>query len=133
YENYCAANDNDVDYDSAIVIESATGGLSKEYRELLISGSVDIPNWKCLLRWCSVSWSRLQAHNDQNIGKVSAAVVENKTHPQVNIKCYQCGKKGHMACDCYEKIFKCHKCGKLGHIRKFCKRNKVKRKKILPL
>lgn len=30
YENYCAANDNEEDYDSPIVIESATSGLSKE-------------------------------------------------------------------------------------------------------
>ncbi|XP_067243505.1 uncharacterized protein [Chanodichthys erythropterus] len=115
YENYCAADDNDEDYDSAIVIESATGGLSKVYRELLISGSVHIPNWECLVQWCAVCWSRLQANKDQNIGEVSAAVVEAKTNLQNNIECYQCGRKGHLARSCRTHPLKCHKCGKLGH------------------
>lgn len=48
YENYCAANNANEVYNSAIVIESATSGQSKEYGELLIIGSVHILNWDSL-------------------------------------------------------------------------------------
>ncbi|KAJ1434907.1 Zinc finger, CCHC-type [Sesbania bispinosa] len=41
-----------------------------------------------------------------------------------NIECYNCGKYGHVAKDCYS--VKCYNCGKLGHISKDCRSEKKK-------
>nr|KYP55971.1 Gag polyprotein [Cajanus cajan] len=41
-----------------------------------------------------------------------------------NIECYNCGKYGHVAKDCYS--IKCYNCGNLGHISKDCRSEKKK-------
>lgn len=55
YETYCAVNSNFEDHNSGIVIESATGGLNTQYKDMLLNSAVDIRSWEDLLRWCSVS------------------------------------------------------------------------------
>ncbi|XP_058611243.1 uncharacterized protein LOC131526775 isoform X1 [Onychostoma macrolepis] len=120
YENDCAANNNNEDYDSAIIIESAISGLSKRYRDLLISGSVNIPNWYSLLQWSAVIWSRLQSEPGATPVAV-AAVAEAETNPPKVKVCHNCSQAGHISRNCTNGPLRCSKCNRIGHLYNQCK------------
>lgn len=121
YVNYCAANNKPEDYDCGAVIESVISRLSKQYKNLLISGLVDIPDWDSLTEWCAMTWRRLQSQNNSKLSHTSAV----ETNPPDDRKCFKCGWQGHLARDCRYTSRKCKCCGKFGHLEKFCKNPKV--------
>ncbi|KAJ1378995.1 Zinc finger, CCHC-type [Sesbania bispinosa] len=55
-------------------------------------------------------------------GRGQARGRGGRTNTNNNIECYNCGKHGHVAKDCYS--IKCYNCGKQGHISKDCRAKK---------
>ena len=56
----------------------------------------------------------------------SEAESVNKVDRPTLMQCYCCGKRGHMASQCYFHKYKCHNCGKTGHFKAVCVGNKKK-------
>lgn len=128
FETHCAVNNCEAEFDKPFVLESAANGLTKQYRDLALTGCAEFLTWDDLARWSTMCWGRLQESEGHtgltpptvNVGAVAAA-DDTKRLSLAEIECYQCGNLGHLGRTCRNGTKSCNKCGKPGHASKFCK------------
>jgi len=81
-------------------------------------------NWEKVV---SAIYAEEMARKCNNMGKPeeTETIMTAKERSKKNLKCFNCGKKNHLASQCKEKrTVKCYNCHKLGHLMKDCKTDK---------
>ena len=109
------------------LIAHLLGGLSEKYENvaIMVESSTDRIDEACSKLRLMIN--RMRNGSGQNVQNGGALMMKGKS--KKDVKCYKCGKTGHIKPNCKEEI-KCYNCNKTGHVSKECKAKEKEQKEV---